>query len=151
MSRIELKRIDENNFIDAFNLKMKDRQEKYVSHPVRSLAQAYVYYNQCTPFGIYHGDAMVGYVMVIYDYDIQEYNIWHLLIDAEHQHKGYGKMAMQECLEYIKTKPFGESNKVTLTCYEENVAAMEMYKDLGFEETGNVYDDEIELGILFKN
>ena len=25
---------------------------------------------------------MVGYVMVIYDYDIPEYDIWHMMIDA---------------------------------------------------------------------
>lgn len=24
---------------------------------------------------------MVGYVMVIYDYDIPEYDIWHMMID----------------------------------------------------------------------
>ena len=28
---------------------------------------------------------MVGYVMVIYDYDIPEYDIWHMMIDASKQ------------------------------------------------------------------
>lgn len=41
-----------------------------------------MYYNQCTPFGIYDGDKMVGYVMVIYDYDIPEYDVWHMMIDT---------------------------------------------------------------------
>ena len=58
-----LMQINETNFIDAFHLELADGQEHYVSSPVRSLAQAYVYYKQCTPFGIYHGDKMVGYVM----------------------------------------------------------------------------------------
>ena len=57
---VYLKQIDEDNFIDAFNLKLASGQEAYVSHPIRSLAQAYVYRNQCTPFGIYHEDKMVG-------------------------------------------------------------------------------------------
>ena len=39
---IALRPITEDNFIDAFNLKLKDGQERFVSHPVRSLAQAYV-------------------------------------------------------------------------------------------------------------
>lgn len=39
---ITLKQIDENNFLDAFHLELADGQEKYVSHPVRSLAQAYI-------------------------------------------------------------------------------------------------------------
>ena len=57
---VYLKQIDEDNFIDAFNLKLASGQEAYVSHPIRSLAQAYVYRNQCPPFGIYHEDKMVG-------------------------------------------------------------------------------------------
>ena len=40
---ISLKAISEDNFVDAFNLKLAKGQEEYVSHPVRSLAQAYVY------------------------------------------------------------------------------------------------------------
>ena len=44
--------IDDTNFMDAFHLELADGQEKYVSHPIRSLAQAYVYYKQCTPFQI---------------------------------------------------------------------------------------------------
>ena len=50
---VELRKITEDNFIDAFNLKLAPGQEKYVSHPIRSLAQAYVYREQCQPFGIY--------------------------------------------------------------------------------------------------
>lgn len=55
MSNIELVRIDENNFMQAFNLKLAKEQEQFVSNPIRSLAQAYVYYNQCIPFGIFNG------------------------------------------------------------------------------------------------
>lgn len=80
---VTLKGITEDNFIDAFNLKLKKNQEEFVSHPIRSLAQAYVYRDQCQPFGIYEDDRMVGYVMVIYDYDVPEYDIWHMMIDDE--------------------------------------------------------------------
>ena len=55
---ITLQSITEENFLDAFNLKLKKEQESFVSHPVRSLAQAYVYREQCQPFGIYHEDIM---------------------------------------------------------------------------------------------
>lgn len=40
---ITLKPIDEGNFLDAFHLQLRDDQTQYVSHPIRSLAQAYVY------------------------------------------------------------------------------------------------------------
>ena len=34
---VTLKGITEDNFIDAFNLKLKKNQEEFVSHPIRSL------------------------------------------------------------------------------------------------------------------
>ena len=49
---IRLRKITEDNFLDAFRLKLAVEQENYVSNPIRSLAQAYVYQEQCQPFGI---------------------------------------------------------------------------------------------------
>lgn len=144
---INLKVINEDNFLDAFQLKLADGQEKYVSNPIRSLAQAYVYRKQCQPFGIYDGDEMVGYVMVIYDYDIPEYDIWHMMIDASRQGRGYGSEALRLVLEYIKTKPFGDSNRVTLTCNKDNQVALKVYHKAGFVETGEEDDEEIELSL----
>ncbi len=144
---IQLKPITENNYIDAFNLKLAPGQERFVSHPIRSLAQAYVYRDQCQPFGIYAGDTMVGYVMVIYDYDIPEYDIWHMMIDESKQGQGYGSAALEQVLAYIKTKPFGDSDRVTLTCNRDNIYALKLYKCKGFAETGNEDEDEIELSL----
>jgi diamine N-acetyltransferase len=142
---VELKAITEENFQDAFRLRLAPGQEEYVSHPVRSLAQAYVYRNQCQPFGIYAAGEMVGYVMVIYDYDIPEYDIWHMMIDEAEQGHGYGGEALDRVLEYIRTKPFGGSDRVALTCHKNNSIARKLYEKKGFSATGNVYEDEIEL------
>ena len=142
---IHLRKITEENFIDAFRLKLAPEQERFVSHPIRSLAQAYVYRDQCQPFGIYNGDTMVGYVMVIYDYDIPEYDIWHMMIDESYQKRGYGSAALDRVLDYIKSKPFGSSNRVTLTCNRENIRALNLYQSKGFTETGAADEDEIEL------
>lgn len=138
---ITLKPIDESNFLDAFHLQLRDDQTQYVSHPIRSLAQAYVYRDQCQPFGIYADARMVGYVMAIYDYDVPEYDIWHMMIDAAEQGKGYGTAAMQAVLDYIATKPFGDSGRVVLTCHQANIPAMRLYESLGFQHTGNVDED----------
>jgi len=145
MNNITLRRIDESNFMDAFHLKLAEGQNRFVSHPIRSLAQAYVYYRQCTPFGIYVGNRMIGYVMVIYDFDTGEYNLWHLMIDRSQQGQGYGKQAVRACLDYIQQKPFGSGNIVSLTCHRENNAAITLYKSLGFHETGNYDNQEIEM------
>ncbi len=67
-------------------------QEKYVSNPIRSLAQAYVYRNQC--------------------------------------------------------QPFGDSNRVALTCNKDNLIAMKLYEDKGFAATGYEDEEEIELAMI---
>ena len=141
----ELRTITEENFIDAFNLKLAPGQERFVSHPIRSLAQAYVYQTQCQPFGIYAEGTMVGYVMVIYDYDVPEYDIWHMMIDASVQGRGYGSDALDRVLDYIRTRPFGDCGRVALTCNRDNAAALRLYERKGFSATGVEDEDEIEL------
>ena len=143
----ELRAISEDNFIDAFGLKLAPGQEKFVSHPIRSLAQAYVYRDQCQPFGIYAEGRMVGYVMVIYDYDVPEYDIWHMMIDASMQGRGYGASALDRVLDYIRTKPFGPSIRVALTCNKDNPVARRLYERKGFAATGVEDEDEIELAL----
>ena len=147
---LELRPIGEDNFIDAFNRRLAPGQERFVSHPVRSLAQAYVYRTQCQPFGIYAADKMVGYVMVIYDYDVPEYDIWHMMIDESAQGKGYGRAALDRVIDYIRTKPFGDSGRVALTCSKDNSVALKLYRDMGFAPTGNEYEDEIELAMYLE-
>lgn len=141
---VELKAITEDNFIDAFNLKLAAGQERFVSHPIRSLAQAYVYRNQCQPFGIYAEGAMVGYVMVIYDDDIPEYDIWHMMIDESMQGRGYGRKALDRVIDYIRTKPFGDSARIALTCNKNNSIAKRLYESKGFSATGVEDEDEEE-------
>lgn len=147
---IHLEKITEENFLDAFGLQLAPGQERFVSHPVRSLAQAYVYREQCQPFGIYEEKTMVGYLMVIYDYDIPEYDIWHMMIDASCQHRGYGRAALECTLDYIRSKPFGASSRVTLTCNRENLHALKLYKRMGFAETGAADGEEIELSLTLQ-
>lgn len=150
MNIISLRPITERNYHNAFSLQLKEGQEQYVSSPIRSLALAYIYRSQCQPFGIYCEEEMVGYVMVIYDYDIPEYDIWHMMIDKKHQRKGYGEKAIKACLEYIDTKPFGPSPRIVLTCHPDNLPAMKLYQKLGFTPTGARDDEEIEM-VLYRN
>ena len=145
---VELRPITEDNFIDAFALRLAPEQERFVSHPVRSLAQAYVYRDQCQPFGIYAEGKMIGYVMVIFDRDIAEYDIWHMMIDASAQGRGYGSEALDRVMEYIRTQPFGKSRRVALTCNKDNAIARKLYESRGFSATGAEDEDEIELAAM---
>ena len=145
MNNITLKKIDESNFLSAFALELGEGQDEFVSHPIRSLAQAYVYRDQCAPFGIYADGRMVGYVMVIYDDDEETYNIWHMMIDRREQGRGFGSAALQRVLAYIAEQPFGDSPRVLLTCSPDNRTAWRLYHRLGFRDSGRRDEDEIEL------
>ena len=147
---VELRPITEDNFLDAFHLKLAAGQECFVSHPIRSLAQAYIYRNQCQPFGIYAEDRMIGYVMVIYDYGVPEYDIWHMMIDESSQGHGYGSAAMDRVIDYIRTKPFGDSDRVAMNCSKDNIPARKLYEKKGFLASGVEDEDEIELTMTVK-
>ncbi|MGX8706184.1 MAG: GNAT family N-acetyltransferase [bacterium] len=114
------------------------------------------------PPGIYAAEkagtplTMVGYVMVIYDYDVPEYDIWHMMIDEAEQGRGYGHAALDAIIEYIRTKPFGNSNCVVLTCNKDNAIARKLYERMGFSPTagggssGHEDEDEIELAMTIE-
>ena len=73
-----------------------------------------------------------------------------MMIDKAYQGRGYGKAAMQRVLSYIASKPFGNSNHVSLTCAPDNKAAYGLYKRLGFNESGRSDEDEVELELYLK-
>ena len=116
-----------------------------MSHPIRSLAQAYVYREQCQPFGVYAEGRMVGYAMVVYDYDVPEYDIWHMMIDASEQGRGYGGAALDRVIDYIRTKPFGDTGRIALSCHRDNLRAARLYESRGFSATGAGNGEEFEL------
>jgi hypothetical protein len=70
------------------------------------------------------------------------------LIDETHQGKGYGSEAVKLCIDYIKSKPFGKSNDIILTCNTNNTHAIHIYEKLGFKDTGERDEDEIIMRLV---
>ena len=50
-----------------------------------------------------------------------------------------------DAFNYIKTKPFGDSDRVALTCNKNNSIARSLYERKGFSASGIEDEDEIEL------
>ena len=48
-------------------------------------------------------------------------------------------------MDYIRTKPFGDSDRIALTCNKGNSIARKLYENKGFSATGVEDEDEIEL------
>lgn len=137
---IQLKEINRYNFSELIKLKVADDQQSFVASNVVSLAQAKVY-PECVCFAIYDDELMVGFTMYCLDFDDQEYWIYRLMIDEEHQSKGYGKAAMELLIDRLKKDP--EHHVIYLSFEPENKGAKTLYEKLGFRADGRVVDGEI--------
>ena len=99
-------------------------------------------------YAVYVSGTMVGFIMYgfvkaeddVYGEDC--YNIWRVMIDKNHQRKGYAKQAVAKVLEEIKTMPYGKVPHVYTSYNPNNTASRNLFASLGFEETGRFDDDE---------
>ena len=73
--------------------------------------------------------------------DNNEYWIDRLMIDEKYQKNGFGKIAMEIIIEKIKQDK--TQNKIKLSTDPENIIGRKFYSKLGFEETGEMHDDEV--------
>jgi diamine N-acetyltransferase len=94
------------------------------------------------PFGIYAGETPVGFFMYAYNFSNQEFEafVTRLMVDENHQGKGYGKFGMQQMLEI-----FRHDNRIHCAgiSYEpDNEVARKLYASLGFVETGKMLENE---------
>ncbi len=88
---------------------------------------------------IFAGDSPVGFLMTSEAPDRGEYFLWRLMIDAEHQGKGYGSRAVKLLIERIKAFP---AAKGLLTSHLEGDGdAGNFYRRLGFEYTGSILNE----------
>lgn len=144
---VTLKEIDRSNLPDCLRLELGAGQEKFVSPPVRSLAWAYVYRDQCRPFGVFDAERMVGYLLLLYDDGEKTYNLLHMMIDRTQQGRGFGREALRLVIEAARKRPFGPSDTLLLTCDPANAAARSLYRSIGFEPTGRADGGEEELAL----
>lgn len=137
--QITLLEITQESLWPIMNLTVSEGQRSFVAPNANSIAEAY-YSKEAWFRGIYLGDQPVGFVMLYIDPEKPEYFLWRLMIDKEHQGKGYGYQAMKQVIEYVKTLP----NAVELlTSYVPGEGdPSPFYSRLGFEETGEILDGE---------
>lgn len=89
------------------------------------------------PVGIYDGNTLVGFAMYGFFWEYFPCGrVWldRLLIDSQHQGRGYGKAAVISLLKKIRQEY--KRKKVYLSVYQDNTAAIHLYKELGFRFNG---------------
>ena len=147
---VMLKGINEKNFYECLNLEVSEDQKSFVAGNVSSLALAWLHYKVAEPYAIYNGKDMVGFLMLDMNFrgegDKMICKIWRLMIDKNHQRKGYGRAALKIAIDYIKHN--ADYERIFLSYVPENLAAKELYKSFGFKATGEIYYDEIVMELV---
>ena len=151
MEQLRLERINDDNVYEIINLRVRKEQKGFVARNVNSIVHAYLNLQKgrpVFPFGIYVGKKPVGFLMIGYDIfgDDREpdpncdwflrnsYIIWRLMIDRRYQGRGYGRKAMEQALEFVRSFPCGEAEYCWVSYEPENLVAQKLYRSLGFEE-----------------
>jgi diamine N-acetyltransferase len=87
---------------------------------------------------IYANETPVGFLMTSEAPDRGEYFVWRLMVDAEHQGKGYGSRAMKLLIERIRAS--GNARRLLTSHLKGQGDAGGFYQKLGFVYTGEVLD-----------
>lgn len=131
---VALRSITKDNLDEVLRLKVSKNQESFVSANSYSLSQAWVYKNTAFPFAIYADDVLVGFMMLGYYEERDQYTLWKFMIDEKYQNKGYGKQALTLGIEYL-VQNFHVKSVYTGVAFG-NTVAKKLYESLGFRETG---------------
>ena len=138
---IQLKPVTKENLDAVLALRVSEAQKTFVSTTAESLAQAYVYPGTAYPFAVCHGDETVGFIMMGYYEEKQYYTLWKLLIDRKYQGRGYGRAALELGIAFLKEQ--FRANEVYTGVLRENQAARNLYRSVGFQETG-LFENNME-------
>jgi len=130
-----LKPITKENWETCIKLRTHEDQKDFVAANWYSILQAH-FEGSLYPTAIYHGDTMVGFLMYGRDPETDRMEVCRLMVDKEHQGRGYGKEAMIKVMESIK-KEYGIMDLYT-SVEPDNDHAKGLYKRLGFQETGEI-------------
>ncbi len=137
---VTLREITEGNVRAICQLRVAPEQERFVAPNAISLAEAHAVPSAWFR-AVYAGETPVGFVMLDDDPEHQRYYLWRYMIAAEHQGKGYGTRALQQVIDYVKTRP--RATEMFL-CYQPGAGGpRDFYRKFGFEETGETEGDEI--------
>lgn len=141
---VMLKEVTKDNFRQIARLKVADDQQMFVANNAYSLAQSkYEPEYKLVPLGIYDDETPVGFVMygAAEDEGREIWAIWRLMVDQNHQRKGYGRAAITQTINRIKAEV--GCDEIYISFVPANVGAKALYASLGFEDTGRIDDGEI--------
>ncbi|MGH2535205.1 MAG: GNAT family N-acetyltransferase [Thermomicrobiales bacterium] len=131
--RIRLVPIDQENWEAVANLSVRDDQAKFITPNVWSIAES-KFHDALQPTAIYANHAAVGFLMYARDPEEGNYWLYRLMIDREHQGRGYGEAAVALLINQLKRLP--GCTELNVGYHHDNLTAERLYLRLGFQKTG---------------
>jgi diamine N-acetyltransferase len=122
-------------------LQVKPDQQEYVNSPVFNLVLCQYSPVGWSPLALRREDQIVGFLMWAVDPADQSCWLGGVMIDAAFQGLGYGKKAVAAALAMLRTQH--GHHQFALSYHPENTVARRLYLELGFQETGEVEDEEV--------
>lgn len=140
MPEISLREVTAETVRAICALDVRQEQRSYVAPNAVSIAQAH--FEPCAWFrAIYVDETPVGSVTLHEDAENKEYFLWRLMIDAAHQHHGYGLRALNLVADHVRVQP---GARVLLSSYLPGPdGPADFYRRYGFVETGDLDGDEV--------
>jgi diamine N-acetyltransferase len=136
---ITLRNIDYSNFLEIIDLKVYENQLDFLTSNAVSIAQSKVQ-PECIPLAIYNDEKAVGFAMHGIDRRDEQHWIYRFMIDRRYQSKGFGKAALKLLIDQIQKDK--THNKILLGVHKESIAAIKLYRSLGFEFNGHLLGKE---------
>ena len=138
---IRLEKVNADNYQAVLELELADSQRGFVAPNVRSLAQAWVFYDRARPYAICAGDKVVGFIMFDDKAHERKVEVWRLMIGKEFQGKGYGREALSRAIDFLRAEQ--KFDFIQINYVEGNFAAKRLYEKLCFAATGEMEGNEI--------
>ena len=136
---VTLRPLTRDNLWDVVDLKLHPGQDDFVAPNIDSITNAYVE-PTFVPLAVYAADLLVGFVMYGQHPVTGAWWVIRLMIDRDHQGKGYGRSAMQAVIARM-IEEVG-CDEIVTSFNPENAVAAGLYASLGFQPTGEVEDGE---------
>jgi diamine N-acetyltransferase len=139
LMNVTLQPITSKNLWPVVDLKLDPEQQRFVEINVASIANAYVE-PTFVPLAVYAGDEPVGFAMYGQHPESGGWWVIRLMIDRDHQGKGYGRAAMEQMIDMMVERVGPE--EIITSFVPDNTVASRLYASLGFRPNGEIEDDE---------
>ena len=148
---INLRKITKANLISIIDLDVSEHQKDQVAPNAVSIAQGH-YSNSAWFRGIFNNNVAVGFVMLDLNTKENKCFLWRFMIDKRYQGKGYGKIALTQVIDNVKSFKVFNTVKTSYVPTDNNAGGF--YKNFGFIKSRTIIkefelEDSGEIGMKY--